>query len=156
MTQDKHLQRSLNICTPFVKHTEGCKLHAYPDPATGGAPWTIGYGATGPHIKKETVWTQPQAEADLTQRLTTLYWQICQRLNRYIAPHQMAALMSFVYNLGIGNFSSSTLLKHLNAGAMEQAAQEFQRWVYANKKIMPGLQTRRRLEAQLFTTGQWQ
>ena len=50
---------------PDLMSDEGCRLTAYPDPLSGGDPWTIGYGATGPSISKGTVWVQEQADADL-------------------------------------------------------------------------------------------
>ncbi|MGE8289880.1 MAG: lysozyme, partial [Stenotrophomonas sp.] len=46
----------------LVRKWEGCRLKAYPDPASGGDPWTIGFGATGPGIRRGVVWTQQQAD----------------------------------------------------------------------------------------------
>ena len=62
----------LDIATEEIKRHEGCKLEAYPDPGTGGDPWTIGYGATGPDIHPGVVWSQEQADTDLSNRLHTL------------------------------------------------------------------------------------
>ena len=52
-----------------LHHYESCKLKAYPDPATGGLPWTIGWGHTGPEVKPGLVWTQEQADAAFAERL---------------------------------------------------------------------------------------
>ena len=51
----------------LIKKFEGLRLAAYPDPATGGEPWTIGYGHTGPEVHRGLTWTHDQAEAALEQ-----------------------------------------------------------------------------------------
>src|SRR5688572_9540626 len=60
----------------LIKRFEGCarvradgQVEAYPDPGTGGAPWTIGWGATGPGIGPCTTWTQAQCDARLAADL---------------------------------------------------------------------------------------
>ena len=50
-------QEGLNL----IKHWEGCRLTAYPDPASGADPWTIGYGHTGPEVKPGLTISQEQA-----------------------------------------------------------------------------------------------
>jgi GH24 family phage-related lysozyme (muramidase) len=47
----------------LLKTWEGCRLSAYPDPASGGAPWTIGHGHTGPESKPSVTISQEQADA---------------------------------------------------------------------------------------------
>ena len=59
-------------------------------------------------------------------------------------------MVSFVYNLGSGNFSSSTLLKKFNAGDHEGAAKEFLRWNKAGGEVLAGLTTRRQAEMETF------
>lgn len=134
----------------LVKKVEGCKLTAYPDPATGGDPWTIGYGATGPDIHEGTVWTQEQADNDLSERLREIGREIDDRVFVPLTPQQKAALASFIYNIGIGAFEKSTLLRRLNDGDYAGAAQQFARWDKAAGKVMAGLIRRRKLEAELF------
>lgn len=63
---------------------------------------------------------------------------------------QFDALVSFAYNVGSGNLSSSTLLKKLNAGDYAGAANEFANWTKAGGKVMRGLQRRRAAEAAMF------
>ena len=46
----------------LIRRWEGCRLSAYPDPASGGAPWTIGYGHTGAEVTAGLTITQAQAE----------------------------------------------------------------------------------------------
>ncbi len=55
-----------------LKLDEGCRLHAYPDPLTGGEPWTVGFGATGAGIGPHTIWTQQQADVDIIARIGRL------------------------------------------------------------------------------------
>lgn len=140
----------LDHATGLIKKWEGCKLHAYPDPATGAEPWTVGYGATGDGIGPDTVWTQEQADADLEQRLFAANMQITRAVRVRLTPQQRAALVSLVYNIGFSNFLSSTLLKRLNAGDYQGAADEFLRWNKAAGKPMAGLIARRAEERALF------
>ena len=55
----------------LIKSWEGCRLCAYPDPASGGAPWTIGYGHTGPEVHQGLAISQQQAEAWLAEDIAT-------------------------------------------------------------------------------------
>ncbi len=154
--------------TDFVKKWEGLRLKAYPDPAsdravhlrlTGiddpsldGSPFTIGYGATGDDITEYTVWTQAQADSDLTIRLSKIQSEIASVTNIPLTPNQLSALTSFVYNVGLGNFKSSRLLKKLNGNDLKGAAEEFKRWANAKGKPNPGLLKRRTAEKTLFLT----
>ena len=136
--------------TNLVAQCEGCRLTAYPDPATGAEPWTIGYGATGPGIVQGTVWTQAQAAADLQTRLGSIGSQIDALVKVKISDNQKAALVSFAYNVGLGSLKSSTLLALLNGGRTADAAAEFGKWVRGAGAIMSGLVIRRAREAILF------
>lgn len=133
-----------------IKRFEGCQLRAYPDPATGGDPWTIGYGTTGPTIKNGLVWTQVQAEAALLEGVRELGRDVQACCKRVLEPYERAALVSFAYNVGIGALRNSTLLRLLNAGETKQAADQFLRWNRAAGKVMRGLTKRRQAERQLF------
>ncbi|MEX3935079.1 lysozyme [Paraburkholderia phymatum] len=137
----------------LIKQFEGCKLKAYPDPATGAAPWTIGYGATGPKIGPGTVWTQVQADADLQERVTALGAHITSEVRIPLSDEETAALVSFTYNVGTGNFDHSTLLKKLNAGDIQGAADEFPKWNLAAGKVLAGLVHRRSGEMAEFLLG---
>ncbi len=140
----------LDLCTSLTERSEGCVLTAYPDPGSGGEPWTIGYGATGPGITQGTVWTQDQATADLRKRLTALGAQIDAIVHVALTPGQKAALVDFAYNLGLHALQESTLLRLLNRGNYVGAADQFGLWVYASGRVMPGLVTRRAAERSLF------
>ena len=139
---------------PAIKRFEGCRLTAYPDPASGGDPWTVGYGATGHDIKPGTTWTQDQAEADLVQRVETLVTDIAKFVTLPNLPDtSYAALCSFAYNVGEHALEESTLLKCINAGEYQAAAEQFRRWTRAAGKVSQGLVTRREQERSLFLSG---
>lgn len=154
---------AIDIAIPVIKREEGCRLKAYPDPASGGDPWTIGYGATGPGIRRGTVWTQEQAEQDLEERVVEIAEQIVNEVDVPLSDVQLAALISFVYNVGIGRhdkpgtpeyegtgFRGSTLLRKLNEGDYEAAADQMLRWNRAAGKVNPVLVGRRARERELF------
>jgi lysozyme len=137
----------------LIKQFEGCKLKAYPDPATGAAPWTVGYGATGPMIGPGTVWTQVQADQDLRDRVESLGAFIDSQVKIPLTDEEKAALVSFTYNVGRGNFDHSTLLAKLNEGDIQGAADEFPKWDLAAGKVLAGLVTRRSGEMAEFLLG---
>ncbi|MDC9583257.1 lysozyme [Xenorhabdus sp. PR6a] len=132
-----------------IKLYEGLILKAYPDPATGGIPWTIGYGHTK-GVKKDDVITEQQAEAFLLDDLQPIYTTLRQWVKVPLNQGQFDSLCSFIFNCGSGHFSSSTLLKRLNQGDYSGAAAEFFRWNKAAGKFMRGLDNRRASERQMF------
>ena len=140
----------LELATDLIKKSEGCVLTAYPDPATHADPFTIGYGATGPHICEGLVWTQQQAHDDLQQRVQQLGKSIDPLVRVAINDNQKAALCDFAYNLGIHALQDSTLLKLLNEGQMDAAANEFEKWDRAGGRVFQGLLIRRMTEKKLF------
>lgn len=131
----------------------GCR--AYPDPGTGAKPWTIGWGCTGPEITPQTVWTLDQAEQALAKHLQ--YFAVeALKLSPVLAKaddHKLAAIISFVYNCGLGNYRISTLKRRVDAADWVGAGQEIQKWNKAAGRVLPGLTRRRRAEA-LFLTAQ--
>lgn len=135
----------------LIKQFEGCKLTAYPDPGSGGDPWTIGYGSTGPGIKRGVTWTQAQADARLEGDVR--YFADGVRGLLAGAPttdNQLGAMTSLAYNIGISAFANSTLLKRHRAGDHAGAAQQFLQWVNAGGKRMQGLVNRREAERRVY------
>jgi lysozyme len=133
----------------LIKSSEGLRLKAYPDPGTGGLPWTIGYGSTS-GVTQKMVITEAQAEQMLAADLVR-FERAVERLVRVpLNQGQFDALVSFTYNVGEGNFTKSTLLRKLNAGDTAGAAEQFKRWVNAGGKVLPGLVKRRAAERALF------
>ena len=138
----------------IIKKFEGLRLRAYPDPATGGDPWTIGYGTTSSagvgKVTRGMTITQVQAESMLVRSLEAYEKAVLKALARTPTQHQFDALVSFAYNVGVTNMSRSSVVKYLNAGMVEKAAGAFMLWNKAAGRVMPGLTRRRAAERALF------
>jgi lysozyme len=135
----------------LIKSFEGCKLKAYPDPASGGDPWTIGFGATGPGIERGVIWTQEQCDARFDEDVQKFGVKVSRLIGfSTTSPAQFGAMTSLAYNIGIGNFGKSTLLKKHKAGDYIGAAGEFAKWNKAAGRVMAGLTRRRAAEAELY------
>jgi lysozyme len=140
----------------LIKHFESCArrrrdgtFEAYPDPGTGGDPWTIGWGSTGRGIARGTVWTQVQCDARLERDLVRYAAEVSRALgDAPTSQGQFDALVSFHYNTGA--IAKATLTKLHRAGQFDAAAREFAKWVNAGGKPMAGLVRRREAEARLY------
>ena len=140
----------------LVKRFEGCArrradglIEAYPDPATGDAPWTIGWGATGPGIAPGTVWTQAQCDARLVDDIARYAAEVARTLgDAPTTQAQFDALVSFHYNTGA--IRRATLTRRHVAGDTAGAAREFARWNRAAGRVLAGLTRRRAAEAALY------
>lgn len=140
----------------LIKRFEGCArlrtdglVEAYPDPGTGGAPYTIGWGATGPDIDAHTVWSQEQCDARLERDIERHAADVRRALgDTATSQAQFDALVSFHYNTGAIDRATLTE-KHL-AGDITGAAEEFQRWNRAGGRVLKGLTRRRLAEARLY------
>jgi lysozyme len=139
-----------SIATNLLKEREGCRLTAYQD---GGGVWTIGYGETGDHVYKGLKWTQEQAEKALNARVLDLLSFLHTTLPALTKEPALAALVSFIYNLGKRAFIQSTLYRFIKAGKYDLAAEQFDRWVYDNGKKINGLVFRRKIEKEMFIKG---
>ena len=129
-----------------VMEMEGCRLEAYQD--TAGVP-TIGYGHTK-NVRMGDRISQYWAKEMLREDIEEAEWLV-KELGVAKTEGQLDALVSFVFNLGIGRLNTSTLLKVIrNGGSMQQIKKEFKRWVYAGGKQLPGLVKRREWEAKRF------
>ena len=125
---------------------EGLRLEAYEDAA--GVP-TIGYGHTK-NVRMGDKISEYWAREMLREDIEEAEWQV-KELGVAKTEGQLDALVSFVFNLGIGRLMTSTLLKVIrNGGSMQQIKKEFKRWVYAGGKQLPGLVKRREWEAKRF------
>jgi lysozyme len=140
----------------LIKEFEGCRLTAYPDPGTGGEPYTIGYGHTGtvngePVAPGMTI-TQDTADDLLAHDLGYFEEGVNGMVNRDLTPNQFGALVSLAYNIGLGALSRSTVLHDVNAGDFEGAAAAFAMWSDGADGPLPGLVRRRAAEMALFKT----
>lgn len=136
-----------------VKMIEGFEggpyLNAYPDPATGGAPWTIGYGHTGGVTPGEHI-TQAQAEQFLKNDLKTAETAVRNSIHVPITQNQFDACVSLAFNIGGSGFANSDVASRLNAGNYSGAQQAFGEYNHANGQVLAGLTRRRAAEAALF------
>jgi lysozyme len=135
----------------LIKSFEGLMLKAYQDPV---GIWTIGYGHTAaaglPHPKAGMTVTARSAEALLIKDLQKYENAVKQAVKVPMSDNQFGALVSLCYNIGPGNFAKSTLVRKLNAGDVIGAANQFDVWVNADGKKLPGLVRRRAAEKALF------
>ena len=136
----------------IIKKHEGLRLSSYLCPA--GVP-TIGYGNTRyPDGRKVIIGEKLSSEKEATQLLLASLESFEAAVNRHL-PNlnqcQFDALVSFTYNVGAGAFIKSTLLKKAKVNASDPSiVDEFQKWVRGGGKVLPGLVTRRREEANLY------
>ena len=145
----------------LIQHFEGCRLASYPDPKTGGDPWTIGWGHTGRDVKRGLVWTQAQADAALENDLVPAEAAVHTTVTVPLTQRQFDALASIIFNVGPGSKfkdgicqlkkgSPSTLVRMINSGNMQAAADQFLRWVSPGSAVETGLRRRRTAERALF------
>jgi lysozyme len=130
----------------LIKSFEGLRLSAYKCPAD---VWTIGFGTTA-GVKPGQAITKERAEELLREDVKRFEAQVLRLVKVPLTQGQHDALVSFVYNLGAGNLSNSTLLRLLNAGDYAGAAAQFDRWNKAGGKVLAGLVRRRAAERALF------
>jgi lysozyme len=111
-----------------LMHEEGKRNNAYPDPATGGEPWTIGVGHTGPDVYPGLYWSDEQIMAALAKDVKWAEDAVNQNVTYNVNQEQFDALVEFAFNIGGPQFARSTLVKKLNAGNVLGAADEFLKW----------------------------
>lgn len=144
-------QPGINI----IQNAEGLRLKPYFD---GYADWSIGYGFTLWNGQKVASTTAPISKQQADDHLMTLAMQTLDQIKGVmtsqvfasLTDNQVSALISFVYNIGIGNFETSTMLKEINSGNTKLAANQFTRWCNSGGKYVQGLYTRRLTERNLF------
>lgn len=130
----------------LIKASEGLRLEAYRD---GGGTWTIGWGHTA-GVRAGQVITMEQAEAFLDDDADHAGQQVTKLVQVPLTQGQFDALTDFVFNLGAGRLLDSTLLRLLNRGDYQGAAQQFRFWVMDAGKLEQGLVTRRAADQKLF------
>lgn len=134
----------------LIKNFEGLRLKAYKDPV---GVITIGYGHTFGVKLGQTI-TKEQAEFYLKSDLRKFEKGVDSLVSVNLNQSQFDALVSFSFNCGLGALQKSTLLKLLNKGDYQGAADQFLRWDKAGGRSLPGLTRRRKAERALFLTAQ--
>lgn len=130
----------------LVKRFEGCFLKAYKCPAN---VWTIGYGHTKT-VKPGQLITHEEAEELLKKDMKEFENHVNKLVKVELTQNQFDALVSFTFNVGAGALKRSTLLKKLNRGDYDGAANEFRRWNRGGGRVLRGLVRRRAAEKDLF------
>lgn len=131
----------------LIRQFEGCRLKAYTCPA---GVWTIGYGWTH-GVKPGDHWTQEQAEKMLIQGLDQYENAVQSAIGmNKTTINQFSAFVSICYNIGVGNFVKSSMLRHHKTGDYAKAANAFLLWNKAGGKVLNGLIKRRQAERALY------
>ena len=138
--------KTSDVGIELIKKYEGCYLKAYKCPA---GVWTIGYGHTN-GVKSGMVITKDQAVTYLKNDLITYERAVNSYVKVPLTQNQFDALVSFSFNCGTAALKHSTLLKKLNSGYYDGAANEFTKWNKSNGKVLNGLVRRRQEEKELF------
>lgn len=135
----------------LIKAHEGLRLLAYRCPA---GVWTIGYGHTSaagdPPVVQGMKITGQEADTILRRDLARFERGVLSVVKVPLAQNQLDALVSFAFNVGLGAFAKSTLVRRLNEGRYEDVPRELMRWTRAGGRELPGLVNRRREEAALW------
>lgn len=131
----------------LIKRFEGFSPTAYLCPA---GVWTIGYGHTAGVSEGDSI-DGDTAEDYLREDLTSAEGAVEKYVKVPLKQWQFDALVSFTFNLGAGNLYSSTLLKKVNRNPDDPSIrQEFEKWVYADGRVLQGLVDRRKAEADMY------
>lgn len=125
-----------------IASNEGYRLVAYPDPATGGAPWTICRGHTK-GVYRGMRATHEQCDQWYAEDLRVAERAVQRNVRVPLKQGEYDAMVSFVFNVGEANLRTSTLLRKVNAGDRIGSCNQYPRWIYANKMVLNGLVTRR-------------
>jgi lysozyme len=133
----------------LLRSMEGLSLDAYPD----GNGWSIGYGHHGPDVYPGMQITEQRAEQLLTSDLERFELGVESLLQAPAHQEEFDAMVNLAYNIGLGAFRDSTLLKMVNAGRHAEAVAEFAKWTKSGLENLPGLRTRREREAALYRKG---
>ncbi len=141
-----------------IANEEGCRLKAYQCSAN---VWTVGLGHTK-GVTKNTQITKHQAAENFVKDVAAAERIVKKHITQTPSQGEYDMMVSFVYNLGAGNFASSTLLKLFNQGESIAACKQYPRWIYVNGKSClivesncPGIPKRRSKEQDVCLNG-WQ
>ena len=140
------------IAAPFVAVEEGVVLTRYADPV--GVDTACVGETDNEIIGFKQVFSRDECIAVMGASLYAHAMKLEPCVKRDISRQQAAALLSWSYNVGVGNACGSTLMKKLNAG--QPWCAELDKWVYAKGIKLPGLVKRRAAERRMCEVGSWQ
>ena len=143
-------QRQRRICSAarqLIQSFEGLELRSYPDPGSGGAPWTCCWGHTGPDVQPNQTYTTSACERLFSSDLAR-FEQGVELLIPGLSQHQFCALVSWAFNVGLNAVQASSLRRRIQAGEPPALviAQELPRWNKGAGGVLAGLSRRRAAE----------
>jgi lysozyme len=139
-----------NAGLQIIENSEGLRLRAYPDPGTGGEPWTIAYGHTAGVHPGQTC-TVAQAQAFLRSDVAVAERAVAAATHVALTPNEFSALVSFEYNTGAFT-GGHPIVARINAHDFAGALVHLKMYINGGDGPLPGLVTRRAAEAALFLT----
>ncbi len=135
----------------LISEREGVRLKAYKDSV---GIWTIGVGHTAaagqPDPAKVKTITAAQCDEILSRDLAKFEEGVSSAIKRPMTQNQFDAFVSLAFNIGLGAFKGSSVVRYFNTGDNEKAAQAFMMWDKAGGHVLPGLAKRRLSEMQQF------
>lgn len=140
------MRRTNDAGLDLIKEYEGLRLTTYRCP---GGVWTIGYGHTRT-VRPNMIITPAQAEGFLREDMYSVEKYVNDLVDVPLSDNQFAALVGFVFNVGVGNFKRSSLLRLLNRGWYEQVPAQLTRWNRVKGEVLGGLARRRAAESRLW------
>jgi lysozyme len=144
------LSSALATSGMFIAKHEGLVLGTYPDPV---GIITSCYGHTDPELKLGQKFSEDECLEQLAKDLSKHNAEMSKYIKVPLSAEEHAAYLSLTYNVGVGNFKASTLLKLLNKGQRQEACEQLTRWVFAKGKKLRGLVNRREDEKVLCLSG---
>ncbi len=149
--------RKMNPAMDLIRRFEGLRLRAYVD---AGGVWTIGYGHTSmagpPKVRPGLRITKEQAEDILRRDVQRFARGVAREVGpqamKRLNDNRFGALVSFAYNVGLGNFRRSSVLRAVKEGRLDDVPRLLMRWTKAGGRRLRGLERRRRAEGRLFMT----
>lgn len=140
------------LAVAVVAGFEGLRLNAYPDPATGGKPWTVCYGrAYG--VSPGDRHSIEECKTMLLQDLTTYSQGVIGCTRVPLPDARLVALTSFAYNVGVQAACKSSVIRLINQGKTREGCDALMRWNKAAGITFPGLTRRRAKERELCLMG---
>jgi len=136
----------------ILKKTERLSLKSYRD---SGGVLTIGYGHTGRSVKANMTITKKQALDLLKQDLRVAELGVSRSLKVKTSQKQYDSMVSLAYNIGVGRFRTSTLIKYHNKNRFSKASKEFFKWDKIHGKSSIGLYKRRVEEQKQYDDGSY-
>lgn len=143
-----------DLCQGFESYAQllpDGRVKAYWDKT--GKVWTIGWGSTGADVGSATIWTRETADSrfqDIWNKTRAGVLRASPLLSAPENYNRLEAVTCFAYNVGTGAYNASTMKRKVNAGAWQEAAEQFPRWKYSGGVALRGLVRRRAAEQALF------